>query len=136
MLTLPARNVHNNVNFIISGTFVSAYIYYYLGYFGIYGECIYCPRVHILFLCLNILSKMHYFIFVFDLLQRMLFWFRLQLGHIAGISLFLEVMIVLYIIFFITDTRGPHSDYCYPNSGRDGEVVLWLLLLSELVAIV
>jgi len=59
---------------IPSGTFVSAYIYYYLGYFGIYG-----------------------------------------------ISLFLEVMIVLYIIFFITDTRGPHSDYCYPNSELDAQ---------------
>jgi len=59
---------------IPSGTFVSAYIYYYLGYFGIYG-----------------------------------------------ISLFLEIMIVLYIIFFITDTRGPHSDYCYPNSELDSQ---------------
>ena len=57
-----------------TGTFLSAFVYSSLGYFGIYG-----------------------------------------------IILCLQIIIVLYISFVITDTRGPNSDYCYPNSELDVE---------------
>ena len=52
-----------------AGNFLSAYVFKYSGYFGIYG-----------------------------------------------ITLGIQIFILLYIIFIITDTRGPHSNYCYPNS--------------------
>ena len=57
---------------IPAGTFLSAYIYKYSGYFGIYG-----------------------------------------------IILGIQVFVVIYIILFIEDTRGPSSNYCYPNSELD-----------------
>ena len=52
-----------------TGTFLSAYVYKYSGYYGIYG-----------------------------------------------ITLALQIFIILYIYFIIKDTRGPHSDFCNPNS--------------------
>jgi len=57
---------------IPAGTFISAYIYKYSGYFGIYG-----------------------------------------------IILGIQVFVVIYIMLFIEDTRGPSSNYCYPNSELD-----------------
>ena len=55
-----------------AGTFFSAYVYKYSGYYGIYGT-------------------------------------------ILGIQIF----VFIYIAIFIQDTRGPNSDFCYPNSEMD-----------------
>ena len=57
-----------------TGTFLSAYVYKYTGYYGIYGT-------------------------------------------ILGVQIF----VFAYIAIFIQDTRGPNSDFCYPNSEMDME---------------
>eukprot|EP00092_Neocalanus_flemingeri_P016667 GFUD01018030.1.p1 GENE.GFUD01018030.1~~GFUD01018030.1.p1 ORF type:complete len:510 (-),score=61.02 GFUD01018030.1:1014-2492(-) len=57
---------------IPTGTFLSAYIYKYLGYYGIFGSV-----------------------------------------------LVLQILCILYIVVKIKDTRGPGSDYCYPDSELD-----------------
>ena len=38
---------------------------------------------------------------------------------IYGTTLALQIFVCFYIAFFITDTRGPHSNFSYPNSELD-----------------
>ena len=38
---------------------------------------------------------------------------------IYGTTLAMQIIVCLYITFFIKDTRGPHSDFSYPNSELD-----------------